>query len=107
MVYPHIQYRGPAYPDVLHESAPAGPRELDSRISDGIDVRLLWHSSDGHVSVAVHDRKTDEEFEVAVAESEQARDVFLHPYAYAASRRAVSAGSGPAADVAGGVGAAV
>lgn len=107
MVYPHIQYRGPAYPDVLHGSDAAGLRELDSRISDGIDVRLLWHSSDGHVSVAVHDRKTDEAFELAVGEGEQARDVFLHPYAYAASRGPSSAGSGPAADVAGGVGAAV
>jgi hypothetical protein len=59
------------------------------------------------VSVAVHDGKTDEAFELAVGEGEGARDVFHHPYAYAASRRAPSAGSGPAADLAGGVGAAV
>jgi hypothetical protein len=107
MVYPHIQYRGPAYPDVLHGSAPASPRELDGRVSDGIDVRLLWHPTDGRVSVAVHDRKTDDSFELAVGEDERASDVFLHPYAYAASRRALSTGSGPAADVAGGVRAAV
>lgn len=106
MVYPHIQYQGPAYPDVLHGSAAAGPRELDSRISDGIDVRLLWHPTDGHVSVAVHDRKTDETFDLAVREGERARDVFHHPYAYAASRR-TPVGSGPAADVASGVRAAV
>lgn len=107
MVYPHIQYRGPAYPDALDGSAPAGPRELDSRVSDGIDVRLRWHPTDDRVSVAVHDRKTGEAFELAVGEDERARDVFLHPFAYAASRRTLSAGSGPVADVAGGVGAAV
>jgi hypothetical protein len=59
------------------------------------------------VSVAVHDRKTDEAFELAVREDERAHDVFLHPFAYAASRRALSVGSGPVADVAGGVGAAL
>jgi hypothetical protein len=98
MVYPHIQYQGPAYPDVFHSSASASPRELDSRTSDGIHVRLLWHPADGHVSVAVHDSKTDEAFELAVGEGQRARDVFFHPYAYA---------SGPAADVAVGVRAAV
>ncbi len=107
MVYPHIQYQGPAYPDVPHDSAPSTPRELDSRINDGIDVRLLWHPTDGHLSVAVHDSKTDEAFELAVREGERAGDVFHHPYAYAAGRREAVAGSGPAADVTGGVGAAV
>jgi hypothetical protein len=100
MVYPHIRYRGPAYPDVVQEATPARPRELDSRRSDGIHVRLLWHPADGHVSVAVHDGKSGEEFELAVGPGESARDVYLHPYAYAA-------GSGPAADVARGVRAAV
>ena len=107
MVYPHIQYHGPAYPDVLHGSVPAGPRELDSRVSDGIHVRLLWHPADGHVSVAVHDRKTDEAFELAVDKDERARDVFHHPYAYATGRRGASVASGPAADVARGERAAV
>jgi hypothetical protein len=73
---------------------PESPRELDSRVSDGIHVRLLWNPADGHVSVAVHDSKTDEAFELAVGENQRARDVFHHPYAYA---------SGPAADVAVGV----
>jgi hypothetical protein len=107
MVYPHVQYRGPAHPDVLQGSASIVPRELDSRVSDGIHVRLLWHPADGHVSVAVHDSKTDEAFEVAVGAGERASDVFLHPYAYAAGRRAPATKSGPAADVAVGIRAAV
>lgn len=98
MVYPHVEYRGPAHPDVVNAPAPDLPRELDSRVSDRIHVRLLWHPTDGHVSVAVHDTKTDESFELGVGEGQRARDVFLHPYAYA---------SGPAADVAVGVRAAV
>jgi hypothetical protein len=73
MVYPHIQYRGPAYPDGFHGSAPTTPRELDSRSSDGIHVRLLWSPSDSDVS------------------------------AYAADRGARPTESGPAADVALGV----
>jgi hypothetical protein len=104
MVYPHIQYQGPAYPDLLRGATAASPRELDSRVSDGIHVRLLWHPADGRVSVAVDDNKTGEAFEFSVGEGERPRDVFLHPYAYAAVRRALS---GPAADVAVGVRAAV
>ena len=98
MVYPHVEYRGPAHPDEVKSAAPDLPRELDSRVTDGIHVRLLWHPTDGHVSVAVHDSKTDESFELGIREGQRARDVFLHPYAYA---------SGPAADVAVGVRAAV
>jgi hypothetical protein len=88
MVYPHIQYRGPAYTDRLpRPSLPAEARELDSRINDGIHVRLLWHLSDGHMSVAVDDTKTSETFDVRVGAGDRALDVFHHPYAYA-SRRA-------------------
>lgn len=107
MVYPHIQYHGPAYPDLGYGSVPASPRELDSRVSDGIHVRLLWDPADRHVSVAVHDDKTGEAFELPVGEGDNARDVYHHPYAYAAAGRGRRSGSGPAAEVAGGVGAAV
>ncbi len=107
MVYPHVQYQGPAYPDLLRDATPANPRELDSRVSDGIQVRLLWHPGDGHLSVAVHDSKTDDAFELAVREGERPREVFHHPYAYAAGRRVRSMRSGPAADVAVGVRASV
>ena len=59
-------------------------RELDSRRSDGIDVRLLWCEQDGRVLVAVRDAKTGDAFAVEVREGERALDVFAHPYAYAA-----------------------
>jgi hypothetical protein len=58
-------------------------RELDSRITDGLEVRLLWRPSDNHVSVAVNDTKTGEAFQVDVRPGQRALDVFQHPYAYA------------------------
>lgn len=91
MVYPHIHYDGPAYPAGVHPAGPAMARELDSRTSDGIEVRLLWSERDGQVLVAVNDTKTGEAFEVPVHDRERALDVFRHPYAYAA-RRARGAG---------------
>jgi hypothetical protein len=63
---------------------PDVPRELDSRTSDGIEVQLLWHPLDGHVSVTVNDTKTGERFELAVRPGQRALDVYHHPYAYAA-----------------------
>jgi hypothetical protein len=87
MVYPHIQYEGPAHPDQLPAESPAGTRELDSRTSDGIHVRLLWHIDEERVSVAVEDTKTGETFELPVTDRERALDVFNHPYAYAARPR--------------------
>ena len=101
MVYPHIQYQGPAYPNPLFSENPAYPnplfsdnqanaRELDSRVSDGIHVCLLWYPDDGHVSVAVYDSKTGEAFELPVGHEDRALDVYRHPYAYA-SRRSPSA----------------
>jgi hypothetical protein len=84
MVYPHIQYLGPAYPDLLEAKSRSMTRELDSRTGDGIHVRLLWHPRDEHVSVAVTDARTGEAFEVPVREGERALEVFHHPYAYAA-----------------------
>lgn len=86
MVYPHVQYQGPAYPDRLQAHSPAKTRELDSRANDGIHVRLLWHPRDGHASVLVKDSKTGETFELPVRDGDRARDVFHHPYAYAAKR---------------------
>ena len=83
MVYPHIQYRGPAYSHQLQRNTHAITRELDSRTGDGIEVRLLWHPDDGHVSVAVNDTKTGEVFELPVGDRESAVEVFHHPFAYA------------------------
>lgn len=59
-------------------------RELDSRINDRIEVRLLWRQRDDRVIVAVADGKTGERFTVDVREDESALDVFQHPFAYAA-----------------------
>jgi hypothetical protein len=89
MVYPHIRYEGLAHPDQLppESESPTETRELDSRTSDGIHVRLLWHTDEERVSVAVEDTKTGEAFELPVADSDRAIDVFHHPYAYAARRR--------------------
>lgn len=100
MVYPHIEYRGAAYRDQLEAEASASTRELDRRISDGIRVRLLWHSGDGQVSVAVEDSKTGEMFDVPVGDDDRALDVFHHPYAYAARRRHTGGSSPTAADIA-------
>jgi hypothetical protein len=59
-------------------------RELDSRVSDGIEVRLLWRERDDRVLVAVRDERTGEAFSVEVADDQRALDVFHHPFAYAA-----------------------
>ena len=72
-------------------------RELDSRTSGGIHVRLLWHPRDGHVSVAVDDIKTGESFVLLVHDGERPLDVFRHPYAYVASRGLRGSNRAPAA----------
>jgi hypothetical protein len=66
-------------------------RELDRRVSDGIEVRLLWRPHDEVVLVAVSDARTEESFAIEVREGEKALDVFNHPYAYAASRPKLAA----------------
>jgi hypothetical protein len=63
-------------------------RELDHRVSDGIEVRLLWSVPDHRLLVAVADGRTGDAFTVEVRDGERALDVFHHPYAYAATRRA-------------------
>lgn len=84
MVYPNVQYQGPAVVAPRQAESPTVARELHSRSSDGIYVRLLWHPRDGHVSVAVDDTKTGDTFELLVRDGDRALDVFHHPYAYAA-----------------------
>jgi phosphopantothenate synthetase len=58
--------------------------ELDSRTTDDIDVRLLWHRTENRVTVTAFDMRSGEAIEVAVRDHERALDVFHHPYAYAA-----------------------
>ena len=66
-------------------------RELDRRLSDGIEVRLLWRPHDETVLVAVSDARTDDAFTIEVRDGEKALDVFNHPFAYAASRPKLAA----------------
>ncbi len=78
-------------------AATAPPRELDRRSSDGIDVRLCWSPHDDEVFVAIADGKTGEAFEVSVRGGESAREVFRHPFAFAAlpGRRRANRESAP------------
>ena len=71
-------------PDPDDPRVAGAPRELDSRISDGMQIQLLWHPDDGHISVAVADSKTGETFELGVRDGHRALDVFHHPFAYTA-----------------------
>ena len=63
--------------------------ELAHRESDGIDVSLFWSPEANTLSVVVRDNRTGEEFSLA-ADPGEALDVFHHPFAYKASRGAVS-----------------
>ncbi len=60
--------------------------ELASREADGVNVALLWHRYEGFVSVVVEDTRTDEAFELVLSDTDNALDVFNHPYAYASYR---------------------
>jgi hypothetical protein len=68
--------------DMLTTITDQAIRELDHRVSDGIDVWLLWNSRTNQVSVMVVDGRTGEQFELPVAPAD-ALDAFHHPYAYA------------------------
>ena len=59
------------------------PRELASRIANGLSVLLLWHPVDDAVTVSVADSETGEYFEFPV-ERHRALEAFHHPFAYAA-----------------------
>jgi hypothetical protein len=56
--------------------------ELDYRENDGIAVSLLWHRASNRLSVRVEDGSLGESFTLP-ARPDNARDVFIHPYAYA------------------------
>jgi hypothetical protein len=62
------------------------PRELHSRASAGLQVSLWWSPADRRTWVAVRDARTGAEFVLPVLAGERPRDVFDHPYAYAARR---------------------
>ena len=57
-------------------------RELAYRASGGVGVALLWNPSDDRLSVVVEDTRLDERFEIQTR-TDNALEVFYHPYAYA------------------------
>jgi hypothetical protein len=73
--------------DMTAQTPTTMTRELDSRTSNGINVRLLWHEPDGRVFVAVADSRTGDAFYMEVRDRERMLEVFHHPYAYEASYR--------------------
>jgi hypothetical protein len=60
----------------------ANLRELAHRVADGVEISLLWDEIDGSLRVIVVDPRAGTAFEVP-APSDNALDVFYHPYAYA------------------------
>jgi hypothetical protein len=74
-------------------------RELDHRVSDGIEVTLFWRQRDDRTLVAVSDAKTGESFTLEVGADQRALDVFHHPFAYAGNRRIGDESSGELAEV--------
>ena len=56
-------------------------RELDRRVNDGFDVRLLWNSRTNRVFVLVEDQRECESFELEV-DGPRALEAFHHPFAY-------------------------
>ena len=59
--------------------------ELDQRVSAGFEISLLWLRRDNNLIVSIEDRKTGESVELPVS-SEEALEVFYHPFAYVAAR---------------------
>jgi hypothetical protein len=58
-------------------------RELDHRTSDGIEVRLLWRPFDDALHVTMLDKRTSTQVSIPIRDRGRAREVFLHPFAYA------------------------
>ena len=63
--------------------APGTLKELDRRLSNRIEVSLLWDERDNSVMVSVVDIRSGESFDVE-ASADNALEVFHHPYAHAA-----------------------
>lgn len=64
-------------------------RELDSRTSEGLQVRLLWREDDGQLFVSVCDARTEDSFMIEVPRGKRPLEVFRHPYAYSDARQRV------------------
>jgi hypothetical protein len=68
--------------------------ELDQRVSAGFEISLLWLRRDNNLVVSIEDRKTGESFELPVS-SDEALEVFNHPFAYVAARGTPRPSTGP------------
>ncbi len=59
------------------------PKELARRSAgDGVEVSLRWRRADGHLTVVVTDRSGHAALRLP-AKSNNALDVYYHPFAYA------------------------
>jgi hypothetical protein len=70
----------------MHDTMTA-PRELAFRLTEGIEVSLLWYEGSDQLVVSVLDLRTGQVFALFVGD-ENPLDVFHHPYWYAAQRTA-------------------
>jgi hypothetical protein len=59
-------------------------RELAHRVSDGLDITLLWSKSANRVKVEVADTREGDQFELEVSNAD-ALAAFYHPFAFAIS----------------------
>ncbi len=57
-------------------------RELDSRLGDGLHVRLWWNEEHSSTWVSVLDTRTGDAFRIEVKDGQRPMDVFHHPFAY-------------------------
>jgi len=56
-------------------------RELDRRINDGYDVKLLWDADANRIFVSVDDSRDDDSFLFEVDRA-HALEAFHHPFAF-------------------------
>lgn len=64
--------------------------ELDSRVNDGIRVKLLWADEADVLIVSVEDSRTGQKFDIEHVDPAKANDVFHHPFAYASGIRSIN-----------------
>jgi hypothetical protein len=76
------EHEVPPEPDTMDKNT----TELAYRRGAGIEVTLLWHRTNGDLTVAVTDVASGASFELPVS-PDDALIAFHHPYAYAAVKR--------------------
>jgi hypothetical protein len=65
-------------------------RELDSRTSGGLVVRMLWRAHDDQLFVTVWDSQDEEAFTIELRRGEDPLEVFRHPFSYSDIRKSVA-----------------